>query len=115
MGLVTGFVAQGESRVHTARVHCDGDGCARAASGVESATPERAARLAKWRAEEQGFAPHAKGRKWKCPRCRLLTLPDHLRRLFPRLHAELGLDLPPDEGQGNGAEGGKGRRGRRKK
>jgi hypothetical protein len=61
MALVTGSITQGDSRIYHARVHCDG--CARAASTEEAATPERAARLAVWRAQEQAFVTHDRGRK----------------------------------------------------
>jgi hypothetical protein len=108
MALVTGSFSQGESKVYSARVHCDG--CARAASGVEAATPERAGRLAVSRAEEQGFVRHDRGRKWLCPACRLRTLPEHLRRCFPRLLAQHGLGPTAD-----GDEAGKPKRGRRRK
>src|SRR5262249_20195328 len=108
MALVTGSITQGDSRVYSARVHCDG--CARAAPTEEAATPERAAALAARRAQEQGFVTHDRGRKWVGPACRLRSLPEHLRRLFPRLLAQHGLG-PTAEGE----EAGKPRRGRRRK
>jgi hypothetical protein len=62
MALITGSVTQGESRVYSARVYCDG--CGRAAPREEAATPERAAALALKGAQEQGFVTHDKGRRW---------------------------------------------------
>jgi hypothetical protein len=87
--------------------------CPAKATREEAATPERAARLAVWQAQEQAFVTHDRGWKWLCPACRLRSLPESLRRLFPRLLAQHGLG--PTADGGNGAEGGKGKRGRRKK
>jgi hypothetical protein len=67
-------------------------------------------RLPVWRAEEQDFVAHDRGRKWLCPACRLRSLPEHLRRLFPRLLAQHGLGPAAD-----GDEAGKPKRGRRRK
>jgi hypothetical protein len=95
MALVTGTVSQGEARVYTASVQCDA--CPARATREEAATPERAGRLAVWRAQEQGFVTHDRGRKWLCPACRLRSLPEQLRRLFPRLLAQHDVEPPPPE------------------
>jgi hypothetical protein len=105
MALITGSSSQGEKRVYSASVQCDA--CPARATREEAATPERAARLAVWRAQEQAFVTHDRGRKWLCPACRLRSLPEHLRRLFPRLLAQHGLGPTAD-----GDEAGKPRRGR---
>jgi hypothetical protein len=95
MALITGSVAQGEAITYGAAVKCDG--CTTRAARREAGTFEEAVRLAQQAATEEGFAAHARGRKWLCPGCRLRTLPAHLQRLFPRLLAQYGLQLPPEE------------------
>jgi hypothetical protein len=95
MALITGSVAQGEARTYGAAVQCDG--CTTRASRREAGTCEEAVRLAQLAAVEEGFVAHNRGRKWLCPACRLRALPDHLRRLFPGLLAQYGLQPPPEE------------------
>jgi hypothetical protein len=108
MAIVTGSFSHGESKVYSASVQCDA--CPARAKTEEAATPERAGRLAVWRAQEQGFVTHDRGRKWLCPACRLRSLPEAMRRCFPRLLAQHCLGPTAD---GNGT--GKPRRGRRRK
>jgi hypothetical protein len=95
MALITGSVAQGEARTYGAAVQCDG--CTTRAAKREAGTVEGAVRLAQQEATDEGFAAHARGRKWLCPACRLRALPAHLQRLFPGLLAQYGLQLPPEE------------------
>jgi hypothetical protein len=94
MALITGSAVQGEARTYEAAVQCDG--CAARAARREAGTFEEAVRLAQQAAADEGFVAHNKGRKWLCPGCRLRALPAHLQRLFPRLIAKCGLQLPPE-------------------
>jgi hypothetical protein len=48
-------------------------------------------------------------RRWLCPACWLRSLPEHLRRLFPRLLAQHGLEVRAE------AQDTKPKRGRRHK
>lgn len=95
MGLIRGSVSQGEVMTFSASVGCDG--CPARAPRREAPLPGRAERLAVRAAEDEGFVTHNKGRRWLCPACRLRSLPPHLLRLFPRLAAQYGVELPAEE------------------
>jgi hypothetical protein len=95
MALITGSVMKGEAVTYSAALGCDG--CGKRAARQEAPTFEAASRLAHKAAAEEGYVAHNKGRRWLCPACRLSSLPAHLRRLFPRLLAEHGLEPPAEE------------------
>jgi hypothetical protein len=95
MGLTHGSISEGQVMRFSASVGCDG--CPARASRQEAHTPGRAERLALRAAEEVGFTTHNRGRRWLCPACRLRSLPPHLLRLFPRLAAQHGVELPAED------------------
>jgi hypothetical protein len=95
MPLVTGSISKGEAITYGAAIGCDG--CGARSTRQEAATFEGATKLAHKAAAEEGFVAHNRGRTWLCPRCRLQGLPDRLRQLFPRLLAEHGIELPPEQ------------------
>jgi hypothetical protein len=112
MSLTHGSISEGTVMTFSASVGCDG--CPASAPRQEAPTPGRAERLAVRAVEAEGFTTHNKGRRWLCPACRLRSLPPQLLRLFPRLAAEYGVDLPVEKPAATKAKGGKPRARRRK-
>jgi hypothetical protein len=104
MGLTHGSISEGKVMRFSASVGCDG--CPARAARHEAPTPGRAERLAVRAAEEAGFTAHNRGRRWLCPACRLRSLPPQLLRLFPRLAAEYGVELPGEDADATKAKGG---------
>ena len=82
----------GEAQLVVAAVECDG--CGVRANKAEAGKKEQAVARAVDKAMDEGFAGHDRGKRWLCPRCRLHSLPEHLRALFPRLMAEYGQARP---------------------
>jgi hypothetical protein len=111
MGLTHGSISEGQVMRFSASVGCDG--CPTKAVRQDAPTPGRAERLAVRAAEEAGFTTRNKGR-WLCPGCRLRSLPPHLLRLFPRLAAQHGVELPAAAAPAPKTKGGTPRARRRK-
>jgi hypothetical protein len=76
----------GEAQLVVAQVECDG--CGVRAARAEGFKKDQAVDRAIDKALDVGFVAHTQDKRWLCPRCRLLSLPEHLQARFPRLMAE---------------------------